>query len=145
MISAAIVGALSGGLLRLAPELIKYLDRRDDRRHELDMQRVEARLTVKMWGKARSAAGQPLLPGTVDALRALELDRQIGRAGKRFPFVDAVAALVRPSVTWALLALYAGVRITALTAGQSSYGVADLELFSTVLSYWFVNRTMEKK
>ena len=145
MISEAIVGAFSGGALRLAPELLRYLDRRDERRHEKTMQELEVRLTMKMWGKARPGAAALFAPGAVDAMRALQLDRQVERAGKRFPFVDVIAALVRPSTTWALLALYVGMRLTAVGMGKDSYGSSDMELLSTVLSYWFVSRTLEKK
>jgi len=78
-------------------------------------------------------------------MRALQLDRQVERAGRRFPFVDAIAALVRPSTTWALLTLYIGTRLFAVGAGQDAYGSGDMELLSTVLAYWFVSRTYERQ
>lgn len=144
MISEAVIGALFGGMLRLVPELLKYLDRRDERRHEKAMQQMEVDLTAKMWGKERPAVAPLFASGAVDALRALQLDRQIDRAGKRFPFVDVVSALVRPSTTWALLMLYVGMRLFAVAVGKDAYGSTDLELLSTVLSYWFVSRTYER-
>lgn len=145
MISEAVVGAFSGGILRLAPEFLRFFDRRSERRHELAVQQLEVSLTEKLWGKARSAPSPVFAPGMVDALRELHLNSQIDRAGKRFPFVDALAALVRPTTTWALLALYLSVRLVAVWKSEQVYGVSDIELLSTVLSYWFVSRTLEKK
>lgn len=36
-LASGLLGSLFGGLFRLAPEIIKFLDRKDERRHELSM------------------------------------------------------------------------------------------------------------
>ena len=41
---SGVIGSLFGGLFRLAPELLKLWDRKDERRHELSMLKVQADL-----------------------------------------------------------------------------------------------------
>jgi hypothetical protein len=141
VISEALTGALLGGLLRLAPEALKAIDRRGERAHELRMQELEFR-----WLKARNAHGNVGLlpsfaPGALDAMRESYIQDQAAAAAKRWPVVAALAALVRPTVTWALLALYVAIRLAA----QQTYGEADIELLSSVLAFWFLGRVWERK
>jgi hypothetical protein len=145
MMSEAIIGALSGGTLRIAPELLRYMNARDERRHERAMQDAEIKRAIKMAGTPEQSIAPVFGSDAVDAMRENHLDAQIIRAGKRFPFVDVISALVRPSVTWTLLALYVTVRLVDLASGKLAYGMDDLQLLSTILSYWFVSRSIEKR
>jgi hypothetical protein len=74
-------------------------------------------------------------------MRESYIQDQAAAAAKRWPVVAALAALVRPTVTWALLALYVAIRLAA----QQTYGEADIELLSSVLAFWFLGRVWERK
>ena len=105
---------------------------------EIAMRQVEAAMTM----------------AEVDAIgEAFKEQSQTAKnAGK---FVSAISALVRPTVTYAFLALYAAVKIAAfMIAIQQNgdwkevliqmWGSDDLAVFNMVISFWFVGRVYER-
>jgi hypothetical protein len=143
MVLEALSGGILGGVLRMAPEVLKLADRITERKHELAMQKLELQF-AKLAPKNGSGV-VPFVPESSLALmREAAIADQQERAARRYPFIDVVSSLVRPTVTWSLLALYAGVRISALALGHGGYGDVDLGLFSSVLSFWFLNRSISK-
>lgn len=143
MFSEAVVGAAGGGLLRLAPEIIRVLEGISQRRHEERLQKIELQF-AKLLGAPRGFdASMPLPDSTIEAMREGYISEQASRANRRYPIIAAITALVRPSVTYSLVALYAIVRLTAVASGQE-YGPADMELLSGVLSFWFLGRVWER-
>jgi uncharacterized membrane protein YjjP (DUF1212 family) len=73
-------------------------------------------------------------------------------AGK---FVAAFSALVRPTVTYAFLGLYAAVKVAAFMIALqqggdwkdvlvSMWNSEDLAVFNMVISFWFVGRVYER-
>jgi hypothetical protein len=140
MISEAIAGAVIGGGLRLAPELLRLIDAVNERRHELAMQRIHLEFTARI-GATR--VPDELTPGD-EALVGMFM-RQEARAARRWPWIDAVASLVRPSVTGLLLALYVVVKMDGLLRGSPAYGPEDMAMLNAVLAFWFLGRVWDRK
>lgn len=143
MFSEVVVGAVGGGLLRLAPEIIRVLEGISQRRHEERLQKLELQF-IKALGQPRGfEATIPLPDNAVELMREGYVSEQTARATRKYPIIAAVTALVRPSVTYTLLLLYAVAKSIAVVSGQP-YGPADMEILSGVLSFWFLGRVWER-
>lgn len=155
MIAESLLGGIFGGLLRLAPEVIKFFDQKDARRHELSMMDKEfAVAQLKLEGQMRSAELQ------VDASRlsaigdALKGQAEMAKTGGRW--VAAISALVRPVVTYWFVALYSAHKLALLAQARidggswqsvflTSWGDQDWSIFSMILVFWFVGRVHERQ
>lgn len=151
-----IIGALVGGMFRLAPEAFRLIRDAGDRKHELKMldrevERAKLRNTHELAlqsGEAELAQIQGSMIALQEALRG-----QFTRTG--MGFVDAMTWMVRPLVTYILLALYVGAKLAgmsmALDSGETwasvflaMYDPEDRALFAGILSFWFVGRVFDK-
>jgi len=147
---------LGGGLLRLAPEVVKVFDRRNERKHELEMTRLsieadkaraEAALALQE-SQANAAYDVGALQALVESIRAQGTPTGIRR-------VDALSAMVRPSITFAYFGLYAGCRVATIAILMGSHADAmdivraawtapDMEVLSGILSFWFLDRILTR-
>ena len=70
-------------------------------------------------------------------------------------FVAGISALVRPGITWALFSMYAAVKTASLVLAfqtgapwaevlVKAWDEDDFGLFTMVLTFWFVGRSIEK-
>jgi hypothetical protein len=151
-----LLGGLLGGLFRLAPEVLKWIDRAGERRHELAMQ-DKALEFEKLRGAQRmaeigAAAEATWNTGALEALRSA-VRSQGRKTGVRW--ADALSTSVRPVITYLLVAMYCAVKVTTFVGSVqagSGFGPAllatwvdaDQALLSGILNYWFLNRTLEK-
>lgn len=159
MILETLLGGVTGGLFRLTPELLRWLDRKSERAHELAMfdRQLEAdKLRSSLHVQEVQAAGQIALDGSaLDALRdALKGQAEMAvAAGGAFA---GLSASVRPVATYWLLALYgaakAGAAAALVAAGSSvaaaaqvTWGEADMAMLSGVLNFWFLDRVIRKQ
>ncbi|WP_197340019.1 hypothetical protein, partial [Ralstonia solanacearum] len=117
-----LLGGLLGGTFRLAPEILKWLDRKGERGHELAMQ-DKALEFEKVRGAQRMAeigasADAAWNTGAIEALRD-SITAQGQTSG--VPWADALSITVRPVITYSFMALYcaakAAVFTGAITAG----------------------------
>jgi len=155
MIETLLGGAL-GGLFRLAPELLKWLDRVGERTHELAMQ-DKALAFEQLRGAQRmeEVVAQNQGAWNTGAFGAL----REALAGQGQPsgvaWVDALSTSVRPVITYWFMALYCAAKtavfIAALQGGtqwtvavQASWTDADQALWSGVLNFWFIGRVFER-
>lgn len=136
-----LLSGLGGGILRLAPEVLRFWDGKLDRDHEyrLALQHTEH---LKVLGTERVDLLTPDY-GIAGAHEAY-IQKATERASKKYPLIDLLAASVRPTVTWALVLLYGAVTVAGLLTGKRDYGAEDLSLLSAVLSFWFVGRVWER-
>lgn len=150
----SLFGAVFGGLFRLAPEILNWLDKKDSRAHELKMFTLQTDLE-KVKGNFRME--EKYAEFSTEQLKAIgeAFKEQSETAGKSFPWVAAVSALVRPGVTWALFGLYCLVKVSILTFAVNSGGSwqevlvnswskEDWAMLNMVLTFWFVGRAIEK-
>ena len=151
-----LLGGLLGGAFRLAPELLKWLDRKGERGHELAMQ--DKALEFE---KVRGASRMAEIGASADAAwntGALEAFKE-AVAGQGRPsgvkWADALSTSVRPIITYWFMALYCAAKaaafVAALNAGAgwgaavlAAWSYADQALWAGVLNFWFVGRVFER-
>lgn len=151
-----LLGGLTGGLFRLAPEVLKFFDAKNERAHELAMQ-DKAIEFEKLRGDQKMdelhAQGQLALDaGGVQAL----VESIKGQAAKTgIAWVDAMSSSVRPILTYWFMALYCGAKVSTIVAASQSglpwvdvlrqaWTEADQALWAGVLNFWFVGRVFER-
>jgi hypothetical protein len=151
-----ILSGIFGGLLRLVPEVLKFFDAKNDRKHELDMQdkalqfqklkgsqKVEE---ITTQGQADYAKGS--LDALVTAIRGQETPSGI-------KLIDGFSKIMRPLITfqWVVL-LYPAVIVAsfilAIQSGvpvseaiKNSFGPEEKAIVSFIIDFWFVGRVLE--
>jgi hypothetical protein len=154
LLSGGLLGSIFGGLFRLAPEVLKFLDKKNERSHELNMFQLQTDLE-KMRGQFRME--EKYVEHSVAQLDTIKeaFKEQSETAKNAGWFVSAISALVRPGITWALFFMYAAVKVAALYMAfltnapwheiiQQSWDADDFGLFTMCISFWFVGRSIEK-
>lgn len=151
-----LLGGLLGGAFRLAPEILKWLDRKGERGHELAMQ-DKALEFEKLRGAQRmseigAGADAAWNVGAIETLR--EAVRTQGeKTGVRW--ADALSTSVRPVITYWFMALYCVAKtatVAAAMTGGAGWGVAilyawteaDQALWAGVLNFWFLGRVFDR-
>jgi hypothetical protein len=155
LLSGGLLGSIFGGLFRLAPEVLKFLDKKNERAHELQMFTLQTDLE-KMRGEFRMEEKYvDYSTQQLDTIKAA-FQEQAETAKAAGWFVAGISALVRPGITWALFFMYAAVKAAALAmafqAGGSWIEVItkvwdedDFAMFNMCLTFWFVGRSIEKR
>lgn len=159
LIGGGVLGGLIGGVFRLAPEVIKFFDKKDERKHELamfdkqcELEKVRGQQKLDEIGAQRDMAVDV---GVLDAFKAA-IDQQTEMTKAAGGKVAALSASVRPVMTYYLLLLYgvakASAVILAYYAGQpmlevlkGAWGLDDMALLSGVVNYWILDRTLAKR
>ena len=144
-----------GGLLRLAPEIIKGFDRKNERAHELAMMEVEVRIAEKRMEHEMRRVDAAMTIAEMDAISAAVKEQgQTARAAGKF--VAAISALVRPLVTYWFVVMYSAVKVVsmmmAVQAGGNwkevlvtSWTDDDMAMLVMVLSFWFIGMVYERQ
>lgn len=152
-----LVGTLFGGLFRMAPEVLKWVDRKDERKHELSMfdKQLEAdRLKGDMAlsqinAQATATIGAAEIQAIIEATKA-----QSVQTGIRW--VDGINSLMRPLITfWWVVVLYTAALVaqylflidsgeTTVQAVIALWGVEEKALVASIVSFWFVDRSLRK-
>lgn len=153
-LGSGILGTIFGGLFRLAPEVLKFFDKANERKHELAMFTLQTDLE-KMRGTFRME--EKYVEHSVSQLDAIQeaFKEQSATAQASYKWVAALSALVRPMITYVLFGLYVAVKVIviayAVNNGASWYEVAskhwtaeDFAMLNMVLTFWFIGRAIEK-
>jgi hypothetical protein len=160
ILSGGILGSIFGGLFRLAPEVLKLVDRKNERAHEhkmfvlqTDLEKVRGAQRLQEIGAQHA---MQLDVGVMDAVTAAinQQAEMVKAAGKGW--VASLSASVRPIVTYLLVGVYLGLQLTMATHIMLTGGsVADVfkfvmtqdfvALVCGILNYHFLNRTLEKR
>jgi hypothetical protein len=151
-----LLGGLLGGAFRLAPEILKWVDRKGERGHELAMQE-KALEFEKLRGAQRMAeigasANAAWSSGAIEALKEAVAGQ--GRLTS-VRWVDALSTSVRPVLTYWFMALYCAAKtaafVAAVTAGAgwsaailNAWTEADQALWAGVLNFWFLGRVFDR-
>ena len=156
MIETILGGAL-GAVARLAPEVIKYFDSKNERSHELRLGEQNLRL-VELQQKGQLAIADRTAEQAqfVSAMQAMQAGIEAQGKPTGIKWVDAMAATVRPIITYWLFLLYAMVKAAMISiaiesqvgiekALLASWGPADDAMLSAILTFWFVGRVWERK
>jgi hypothetical protein len=155
MIETLLGGAL-GGAFRLAPEVLKWLDRKGERGHELAMQdkalEFERLRGAQRMAEIGAGADAAWNTGALEALKE-SIAGQSRRSGVRW--ADALSASVRPVITYWFMGLYCAAKTAAfmvvVSAGASwseaipaAWTDADQALWAGVLNFWFLGRVFDR-
>lgn len=154
-LAGGLLGSIFGGLFRLAPEVLKWLDRASERKHELEMFKLQTDLE-KMRGEYRLE--HRYVDHGIAQLEAInEAFVQQGKAdAKAYKWVASISALVRPGVTWMLFGMYVLFKMVtlnyAMTAEAEWFDVIreswtdnDFAMLMMILTFWFVGRPIERR
>jgi hypothetical protein len=153
-----VLGGLFGGIFRVIPEIMKYLDAKNERAHELKMSEKQIEFE-QVKGAQRSAeitAEEQATwnTGALDTLKT-SIETQFRPSGVKW--VDALSTLIRPAITiqWVIL-LYPAViiagffiaishdQMSALQALKQVFGPEEKALVAAILNFWFLGRTFER-
>lgn len=152
-----LLGTLFGGIFRMAPEVLKWLDRKDERKHELSMfdKQLEAdklkgdQALAQINAQADASIGAAEIQAIIEATKAQGVQTGI-------KWVDAFNAIIRPllALQW-LIVLWPAVIIAGFTlavqtgadplvALKAAFGVDEKAMAASVASFWLVDRSLRK-
>ena len=159
ILGGGVLGSLIGGLFRLAPEVLKWLDKKNERQHELamfekqcDLEKVRGEIKLQEIGAQRDLAVDS---GVIDAFKsAIEQQTEMVKAAGGW--IASLSASVRPMVTYWVLAIWSFIHVwfayNAWLRGMPPEVVfktmmtADFAaLVSGTINYWFLDRTLAKR
>lgn len=159
LLGGGVLGSLLGGLFRLAPEVLKFMDKKNERQHELQMFEQQCQLEAQRGAqKLQEIGAQHAM--TIDAGVMTALDSAIKQQAEMVKgasqWVANLSATVRPVVTYWVLGIWSFAHVwfawNAWLAGASPGDVfrtmmsADFAaLVAGTLNYWFLDRTLQKR
>jgi hypothetical protein len=153
--ASGILGSVFGGLFRLAPEVLKFWDRKDDRKHELAMYGLQIDLEKT---KGQVKIEEKYIDYGITQTQAIQsaFEGQAKEAAASYRWVAALSALVRPMITYILFGIYVAFKITiivhAVNSGANWIDIArnhwtadDFAMLNMILTFWFLGRSIEKR
>lgn len=149
-----LLGGVFGGILRLAPEALKFFDSKNERSHELRMLEAEMKFAQVRGEIAMRQTEAQMQVAEISAMTEA-IKEQSATAQAAGKIVSAISALVRPLVTYIFVLLYVSVKIAAysLAIAQggdwkellvSSWNEDDMSTMTMLLTFWFTGRIFER-
>lgn len=159
ILGGGVLGSLLGGIFRLAPEVLKWMDKKNERQHELQMFERQCQLEAQRGeqklaeiGAQREAAVDA---GAIDAFKSA-IEQQTEMVKVAGGWVASLSASVRPVVTYWILFVWSFVHVWFAYMSYRT-GMEPTEVFkmamsadfaalvSGTLNYWFLDRTLAKR
>jgi hypothetical protein len=159
VLGGGILGGVFGGIFRLAPEVLKFFDKKNERTHELlmfqrqcDLEQIRGQQKLAEIGAARDAA---IDVGVMDAFNAA-INQQAEMAKAAGGWAASLSASVRPVVTYWVILLWSFVHLW-FAWNAWLQGAAPREVFETMMTadfmalvsgtinYWFLDRTLKQR
>ena len=159
ILSGGLFGGVIGGLFRLAPEVLKYFDKKNEREHEMamfsrqcELEQLRGQQKLAEIGAQRDAA---IDVGVMDAFQAA-INQQTEMVKAAGGLAAKLSASVRPVVTYWIMALWSFIHLwfayQAHKAGASPEVVFKTmmtvdfcALVSGTINYWFLDRTLKQR
>lgn len=159
LLGGGFFGSLLGGLFRLAPEVLKWLDRKNERQHELamferqvDLEKTRGQIKLDEIGAQRNLE---IDTGVVDAFKAA-IDQQAEMSKAAGGWAAKASAGVRPIITYWVWTLYSAafimlLWITWIVTRDPAQLVklvltADfMAILGGITNYWFLDRTLKAR
>ena len=135
-----LLGGAAGGLLRLAPEFLKHFDRKNERAHELSMQDKQLEFE-KINQKGRMEELRSMTDIQELATMGEAFKQQATADKNSYKWAATISSLVRPIVAFLIVGLYLYCRIQ----NPNQFTDPDFALLSSIVGFYFVNRSIEKK
>ena len=159
LLSGGIFGSHLGGLLRLAPEVLKWLDKKNERQHELEMFKNQCQLEAQRGSQKLDEIGAQRAAdvdtGVLDAFSAA-ISQQADMVKSAGGWVASLSASVRPVVTYWVIFIWSFVHLWFAWNAYIS-GVPAMDVFRLLMSpdlsalvagtinYWFLDRSLLKR
>lgn len=159
LLGGGILGGLFGGIFRLAPEVIKFFDKKNERQHELamfdkqcDLEKVRGQQKLAEIGAERDKA---IDVGAMAAFNAA-IQQQSDMVKAAGGWAASLSASVRPVVTYWVLFIWSFVHVW-FAWNAWLQGMAPAEVFKTMMTpdfsallsgtinYWFLDRTLKQR
>ena len=159
LLGGGVLGSLLGGIFRLAPEVLKWMDRKDERKHELamfdkqvDLEKTKGDIKLAEVGAQRDLSVDT---GVLAAFKSA-IDQQTEMVKAAGGKIAALSASVRPVMTYYILGLYGVVKTAvfylAVTSNEPAAQVIakiwtpdDMALLCGVINYWILDRSLAKR
>jgi hypothetical protein len=159
ILSGGILGSVFGGLFRLAPEVLKFFDKKNERQHELNMfarqcelETLRGQQKLAEIGAQREAA---IDVGVMDAFQSA-IEQQATMVKAAGGWAASLSASVRPVVTYWVLFVWSFIHVwfawNAWITGAPPVEVFKIMMspdFSALLAgtinFWFLDRTLAKR
>ena len=114
LLSGGIFGSLLGGLFRLAPEVLKFFDKKNERQHEMamfsrqcELEQIRGQQKLAEIGAERDKA---LDTGVMDAFNAA-IQQQAEMVKAAGGWAASLSASVRPVVTYWVILLWSFIHL----------------------------------
>ena len=159
LLGGGILGGVFGGIFRLAPEVLKFFDKKNERQHELamfdkqcDLEKVRGQQKLAEIGAQRDAA---IDVGVMDAFNAA-INQQAEMVKAAGGWAASLSASVRPVVTYWVLFIWSFVHVWFAWNAWLN-GMPPSEVFKTMMTpdfsallsgtinYWFLDRTLKQR
>ena len=157
--SGGLLGSIFGGLFRMAPEVLKYFDKANERKHELlmftrqcELETLRGQQKLAEIGAQREAA---IDVGVMDAFQSA-IEQQATMVKAAGGWAASLSASVRPVVTYWVLFVWSFIHVwfawNAWITGAPPVEVFKIMMspdFSALLAgtinFWFLDRTLAKR
>ena len=159
ILSGGILGSVFGGLFRMAPEVLKFFDKKNERQHELamfarqcELETLRGQQKLAEIGAQREAAVDV---GVMDAFQSA-IEQQATMVKAAGGWAASLSASVRPVVTYWVLFVWSFIHVwfawNAWVTGAPPVEVFKIMMspdFSALLAgtinFWFLDRTLAKR
>jgi hypothetical protein len=159
ILSGGLLGSIFGGVFRLAPEVLKWLNKKSEMAHELnmfkfqcDLEAQRGQLKLAEIGAQREAA---IDVGVMNAFQSA-IEQQATMVKAAGGWVASLSASVRPVVTYWVLFVWSFIHVWFAWNAWLN-GAPAVEVFKTMMTpdfsallsgtinYWFLDRTLSKR
>ena len=159
LLSGGLLGSIFGGLFRMAPEVLKFFDKKNERQHELlmftrqcELETLRGQQKLAEIGAQREAA---IDVGVMDAFQSA-IEQQATMVKAAGGWAASLSASVRPVVTYWVLFVWSFIHVwfawNAWITGAPPVEVFKIMMspdFSALLAgtinFWFLDRTLAKR
>jgi len=159
ILSGGLLGSIFGGLFRMAPEVLKFFDKKNERLHELNMfarqcelETLRGQQKLAEIGAQREAAVDV---GVMDAFNTA-IEQQATMVKAAGGWAASLSASVRPVVTYWVLFVWSFIHVwfawNAWITGAPPAEVFKMMMspdFSALLAgtinFWFLDRTLKQR
>jgi len=159
ILSGGLLGSIFGGIFRMAPEVLKYFDKKNERGHELlmfarqcDLEQMRGQMKLAEIGAQREAAVDV---GVMDAFNSA-IQQQADMVKAAGGWAASLSASVRPVVTYWVLFVWSFIHVWFAWNAWIA-GALPIEVFKTMMTpdfsallagtinFWFLDRTLAKR
>ena len=159
ILSGGLLGSIFGGIFRMAPEVLKYFDKANERQHELalfsrqcELEQMRGQMKLAEIGAQREAAVDV---GVMDAFNSA-IQQQADMVKAAGGWAASLSASVRPVVTYWVLFVWSFIHVWFAWNAWLA-GALPIEVFKTMMTpdfsallagtinFWFLDRTLAKR